>query len=40
MSADHHDYMVSLIEPIAAGSERRREELMRWIAEAAREDKI
>jgi hypothetical protein len=40
MSADHHDYMVSLIELIAAGSERRREELMRWIAEAAREDKI
>lgn len=37
MSADHHDYMVGLIELIVSGSQRRREELARWIAEAARQ---
>lgn len=37
MSADHHDYMVGLIELIVSPSQRRREELARWIAEAARQ---
>ena len=35
MTATHHDYMVELIELIVARSQRRREQLMRWIAEAA-----
>ena len=35
MSADHHDYMLELIELIVSRSQRRREELARWIAEAA-----
>ncbi len=34
MSADHHGYMVELIELIVAGSQHWREELARWIAEA------
>ena len=38
MSADHHDYMVGLIELIVSGSPRRRDELMRWVAEAASQD--
>jgi hypothetical protein len=33
LSADHHDYMVGLIELIAAS--HRREELERWMADAA-----
>lgn len=35
MSVDHHDYMVGLIELIVSGSQHRREELARWVAEAA-----
>ena len=38
MSADHHDYMVGLIELIVARSQHRRDELVRWIAEAASQD--
>jgi hypothetical protein len=34
MSAAHHDYMMDLIELIVARSPYRRDELMRWIAEA------
>jgi hypothetical protein len=33
MSADHHDYMVGLIELIVSRSQHWREELARWIAE-------
>ncbi len=38
MSSDHDDYMVGLIELIASRSQHRREELARWIAEAASQD--
>jgi hypothetical protein len=36
MSADHHDHMVGLIELVVSGSQRRHEELARWVAEASR----
>ena len=35
VSADHHDYMVELIELITSGSPNRREQLERWMTEAA-----
>ena len=38
MSTDHHDYMVGLIELIVSGSQHWRDELERWIAEAASQD--
>jgi len=38
MSADHHDSMVGLIELIVSRSQHWREELARWIAEAASRD--
>ncbi len=38
MSAPHDASMVGLIEPIASRSQHRREELARWIAEAASQD--
>jgi hypothetical protein len=38
MSANHHDYMVGLIELIAGSSQHRREDLARWIVEAAGQD--
>jgi hypothetical protein len=40
MSAEHHDYMVGLIELIASGSQRRREDLARWVAESHDSGKV